>query len=187
MKKKQLIIMAMTILIVAVFLGCGKLGKPKKCEQLYETQHIPVLSKDGYNTCDAVYMNYAYFVRWNNVKEYLKYYPNPVESLMQDTVLMCGFIKHSYGKPFDYAENDWWMCRMIDDSITAMDPENHIGGTIHVQGDDKTVLNEIDDKKKCYLIGVMTYETPFDFLGSPADPSSCCCLIPYFHVVQINN
>lgn len=187
MQKKNLVMMAMATLIVYVFFGCGKMDKPKRCEQLYETQQIPELSKNEYNTCDAVHMNYAYFVRWNNVKEYLKYYPNPVESLMQDTVLMCGFIKHSYGKPFDYAENGWWLCSMIDDSITAMDPENHFGGIIYVQGDDKTVLNEIDDTKKCYLIGVMTYDTPFYFLDSPADPSSCSCLKTFFQVVQIKN
>lgn len=168
------------------FLGCTS-HFPEKCEQLYETQQIPALSKDSYNTCDAVFLNYAYFVRWNDVNGYLEHYPNPFESLMQDTVMMCGFIKHFYGKPFDYADDNWWMCSMTDDSISAMDPENHIGGTILVQGKDKAVLNEINDMRKCYLIGIMTYDSPFIFEDSPADPMSCCCLVPYFQVVQIKN
>lgn len=36
------------------FLGCTS-HFPEKCEQLYETQQIPALSKDSYNTCEAVF------------------------------------------------------------------------------------------------------------------------------------
>lgn len=176
----------LSMVLILGLLGC-KSRLPEKCEQLCETQQIPVLSKDSYNSCDAVLLNYAYFVRWNDVNGYLEHYPNPVEPLMRDTVMMCGYIKHSYGKPFDYTDDNWWLCSMVDDSISAMDPENHIGGTILVQGKDKAVLNEIDDMRKCYLIGIMTYDSPFLFEDSPADPMSCCCLVPYFQVVQIKN
>lgn len=175
----------LSVLLIIGLLGC-KEHLPEKCEQLSETHQIPELDKEDYNTCDAVFLNYAYFVKWDDMNDYLEHYPNPVEQLMQDTVMMCGFIKHSDDKPFDYTEDYWWMCSMTDDSISAMNHESQYGG-VYVQGKDKTILNGLDDTKKCYLIGVMTYDSPFVFEDSPADPKSCYCLVPYFQTVQIRN
>ena len=61
----------LSMVLILGLLGC-KSRLPEKCEQLCETQQIPVLSKDSYNSCDAVLLNYAYFVRWNDVNGYLE-------------------------------------------------------------------------------------------------------------------
>lgn len=181
--RKLLLFMAIVIMGMQ---GCKK-HVPERCTQLSEICSIPVLEKESYNTCDAVYLNYAYFVRWNDIDGYLRYYPNPGEALMTDTIMMCGFIKHSNNKPFDYVGDDWWMCCMTDDSISAMDAENHSGGTIRVQCDDKSFLNEIDDLKKCHLTGIMVYDSPFAIEDSPSNPNSCYCLVPFFQIVRVDN
>jgi len=182
MKKMTLFIcMAVVISITA----CKKPIKIEECEQLYDKYEVPQLSTDTYNSIYAVTLNFAYAVR-ENEGIYQELYPNPYSSRIGDTVLLRGFIRHSYGQPFTFKDNQW-QCLMVDDSIIACDLNNNVGGGLDVCGDDKSVLQLIDDTRCCYVKGVITYgglPVPWDCL---ADPHSCYYLSPVCHVISITN
>lgn len=162
-----------------------KPDKIEECKQLYDKYEVPPLSTDTYNSIYAVTLNFAYAVRGNE-DLYQELYPNPYSSRIGDTVLLCGFIRHSYGQPFLFKDNQW-QCLMADDSIIACDPNNNVGGGLDVCGDDKSVLQLLDDTRCCYVKGIITYGglplTP-DYT---ADPYSCYYLSPVCHVISITN
>lgn len=179
---KRLLLGIWAVLLLA---GCRE-RIPEKCEQYYETEQIPELSQTEYNDCHSVLLNYAYFVRWNDMDAYLEHYPNPFESKIGDTIKMCGFITHSYGEPIEQY-GDYWSCWMRDDSIAAMDPNNYSAGIVMIQGDDASILDGVDMTKKCYIIGVTTYQRLIPYVDSPADPCDCWNLSPVLFTLEINN
>ena len=180
--KKMIFFLCASVIIGAT--AC-KSNKIEECEQLYDKYEIPPLSTDTYNNIYAVTLNFAYAVRGNE-EIYQGLYPNPFSSRIGDTVLLCGFIRHSYGHPFQFKDNQW-QCLMVDDSIIACDPNNNVGGGLDVCGDDKSVLQLIDDTRRCYVKGIITYgglPLPMDYI---ADPHSCYFLAPVCHVISITN
>ena len=182
MKKMMFFLM----IIAGIGMMACKPDKIEECEQLYDKYEIPLLSIDSYNSIYTVTLNFAYAVRGEE-DIYQELYPNPFASHIGDTILLCGFIRHSYGKPFQF-KDDQWQCLMVDDSITACDVENNVGGGLAVYGDDKSILDSIDDTKKCYVKGIITYD------GLPLTPdlfsnnsNSCYYLAPVCHVISVNN
>lgn len=180
MKKMMFFIIVLSLLLVY---GCTYL---KKCEQPYSNKEIPFIYDNNYHDCSDVFKNYVYMVRWGKTEEYLEHYPNPFASHIGDTIRVCGFVKHSYGNAFNYQDN-WWHCNLTDDSTLAMNINDYTGGTIEAQGDRRELLENVDFSKKCYMTGFMTYNTPFQFECSPANPNDCYCLMPYFQVTEIHN
>lgn len=181
---KKMMLFLMTIASIGI-MAC-KPDKIEECEQLYDKYEITPLSPDTYNSINAVTLNFAYAVRGDE-DNYQELYPNPFASHIGDTILLCGFIRHSYGKPFQF-KDDQWQCLMVDDSIIACDVENNVGGGLDVYGDDKSILESIDDTRKCYVKGIITYG------GLPLTPDlfsnnsySCYYLAPVCHVICVNN
>lgn len=174
------------LVIAGISIMACKPNKIEKCEQLYDKYEIPPLSTDSYNSIYAVTFNFAYAVRGDE-DNYQELYPNPFASHIGDTVLLCGFIRHSYGNPFQF-KDEQWQCLMVDDSIVACDVENNVGGGLDVYGDDRSVLESIDDTKKCYVKGIITYGgLPLTIDLLPNNSNSCCYLAPVCHVISVNN
>lgn len=170
----------LTIIIVAlIFVTVGCKPRYEQCGQPSEIYEIPTLDRNGYNSCKDVWLNYAYGMQdsWG----YQEQYPYPYE--LGDTIRVSGFIRHAYGKPFEYRGN-LWKCEMLDDSLNAMDESNHKPGILRVVGKAKNVLTSIDDQKRCYVTGVMSFDNPF-----PGEGISewCYYTCPLVHVVEINN
>ncbi len=181
MKKK--VIFSLMITGILLINGCQHL---KKCDQLYSKDEIPFIYDNNYHDCMDVFKNYAYMVRWGDMEGYLERYPNPNSSHIGETIKVCGYVKHSYGNTVHYKDN-WWYCILTDDSISAMNSQDYTGGPIYAQGDHCDLLDSVDFSKKCYMTGHMTFNTPFDFYDSPADPDDCYCLMPFFQVTEIHN
>ncbi len=182
MKNSALIAILTVVASVTLLFGCTYL---KKCDQPFSKEEIPNIYDNDYHTCIDVMKNYVYMMRGNDGR-YLEHYPYPYSSHIGDTIKLCGYVKHSYGYAFYYKDN-WWYCQLTDDSISAMNPNDYTGGTIGAQGNDKTLLDNVDFSKKCYLIGYMTFNSPFRFLESPANPDDCSVLMPDFQVIEIRN
>ena len=173
MKKLTIIIVA--LILVAV--GCGP--KFEKCSQPCEIYEIPTLDMSGYNSCKDVWLNYAYGMQENQI--YMDQYPYPYE--LGDTIRVSGFIKHSYGKPFEFIGKSW-KCEMVDDSLKAMDENNHKPGILKVLGDEKNVLTSIDDQKRCFVTGIMSFDNPF--VGEGLE-EGCFYNCPVVKVIEIKN
>lgn len=181
MKRKAIFFITITGILLAC--GCNHM---KKCQQLYSNEDIPFIYDNNYHDCIDILKNFAYMVRWGDMERYFEHYPNPNYSHIGDTIKVCGYVKHSYGNTIYYKEN-WWYCILTDDSISAMNSNDYMGGLVYVQGNHSDILDNIDLSKMCYMIGYMTFNTPFDFYDSPADPNECYCLMPFFHVIEIHN
>lgn len=182
MKKSAFTAVLMAIASVVLYCGCTHI---KKCDQPFSKEEIPFIFDDNYHSCEDVYKNFAYMVRGNN-GAYLEQYPYPYSSHIGDTIKLCGYVKHSYGNTIHYKDNCWY-CTLIDDSVTAMDPDDYSGGGFYVQGDDKMLLANVNFSQKCYLTGYMTFYSLFRYLGGPAHPDDCYCRMPYFRVIEIRN
>ena len=180
--KKTTLTAVIMIMASVMYCGCTHI---KKCDQPFSKEEIPDIYDNDYHTCVDVMKNFVYMVRGNNGK-YLENYPYPYSSHIGDTIQLCGYIKHSYGFPIHYKDN-WWYCTLTDDSVSAMNPDDYSRGEIMAQGNDKMLLDDANFSQKCYVIGYMTFNTPFKFLVSPPEPDDCFCLMPYFQVIEIRN
>ena len=180
MKRNVIVLLVITGFLLVC--GCQHL---KKCDQLFSKKEIPNIYDNDYHTCTDVLKNFIYMVRGDS-ERYLEHYPYPYSSHIGDTIKLYGYVKHSYGNTIHYKDN-WWYCILTDDSISAMNAQDYSGGPIYAQGDHRDLLDSVDYSKKCYMIGYMTFNTPFVFYDSPADPRDCYCLMPYFHVTEIHN
>lgn len=178
--KKILFLFVLAMALV----GCNK-EYYGKCEQVYDHHTLPALSKNDYNDCDKVAINYVYFYRYKNAERYLNQHPNPYEANEGDTIKIKGFIMHSHNRTVIY-DGDNWMCNMGIDSLKAMDTEYQIA-SLSLEGTDKSLLNGVDFTKKCYVTAIITFHTMFPMEDSPSDPRSCAALYPVYKVVEIKN
>ena len=173
--------------LLFVLSGCNKTPSSNHCdpcEQVYDSQVLPVLDRNDYNDCGAVAMNYMFMSRATPCYE-AKYH-NPYYKNEGDTIKIRGFIKHSYGKPILKDKDGIWTASMTMDSLTAMDPNNHLGGDLRIEGADTTIFNAVDLTKMCYVTAIVT----FDKLVIPyeaVEPGKCRAVNPAYIAVEIKN
>ena len=160
--------------LIMVLVSCNKenLGP---CEQIYDTQALPKLSKTDYN----VRMNFCYMSRSHvPQKWYDKYYNNPYDKNIGDTIRVKGFVYYSAIGPV-YVYNGKWTCKLCDSSMTAK---------ITLQGTDTTLLKGVDFSKECYVISTLTFESYIPMAGTvPFSDKGCHAIYPNFNVVEIKN
>jgi len=159
----------------------NKNDKRCECIQPYASSVIPALSNSEFNTCEAVVRNFIYLSVDN--ADY------PYYSHAGDTIKFCGYVKHSYGNPLHYNEdNTYCSFTMIDDYATAMDVSNYNGGAFFIESSvDKMV--DIDLSQKCYVTGVLAFgpssaEIPW---VNVSEPGTCHSAELLFHVIDIHN
>ena len=178
--KKILILFVLAMALV----GCNK-EYYGKCEQVYDHHTLPALSKNDYNDCDKVAINYVYFYRYNKAERYLNRHPNPYEANEGDTIKIKGFIMHTHNRTVIYDGNNW-TCRMVIDSLKAMNIDYYTCD-LTLEGTDKSVLKDVDLTRKCYVTAIITFHRMFLLTGSPSDHRSCAASYPVYKVVKINN
>ena len=167
------------IFVVLIFVMVDCKPRYEQCGQPSEIYEIPTLDRNGYNSCKDVWLNYAYGMQ--DSQGYQEQHPYPYE--LGDTIRISGFIKHSYGKPFEY-RGKLWNCQMVDDSLNAMDESNHKPGILKVLGEEKNVLTSIDDQKRCFVTGVMSFDNLFAGEGLE---EGCYYTCPVVKVIEIKN
>lgn len=157
--------------------------KTKKCECMQPSVSISTssLSETYYNSCEKVRQCYTYFSIDNADYPYYSY--------AGDTIKFCGYVKHSYGRPLVYNEDETY-CQftMIDDFATAMDASNYNGGAFFIESSlDKMV--DVDLSQKCYVTGILAFGPSSAKIPwvSVAEPGTCHSAELLFHVIDINN
>lgn len=167
------------VVVTLFFISCNKwdLGP---CEQIYDSQKLPELSNENYNSCDDVLINFCYMNRFHAPQKWFdKYDNNPYKKNIGDTVRVTGYIGH-FGW-VKYWEGKW-TCTLCDDS-TGVKPEG-----IDIQGADTTLLKGVDLSKKCYVVSTITFEPYISVENTPPlSDKSCHPFYPYFNVVEIKN
>lgn len=174
------IVFLLSIIVLSISCNKDNLGP---CEQIYDSQTLPELSKTDYNSCDDVRINFCYMSRLRpNVpqKWFDKYYNNPYEKNIGDTIRIKGFAYYSAIGPIMYDnKGEKWTCTLCDSSMTAK---------ITLQGTDTTLLKGVDFSKECYVISTLTFESYIPMAGTvPFSDKGCHAIYPNFNVVEIKN
>ncbi len=174
------ILFLLSIIVLSISCNKDNLGP---CEQIYDSQTLPKLSKTDYNSSDDVRINFCYMSRLSpNVpqKWFDKYYNNPYEKNIGDTIRIKGFAYYSAIGPIMYDnKGEKWKCELYDNSMIAK---------ITLQGTDTTLLKGVDFSKKCYVISTLTFESYIPVDGAPPiTDKGCFAILPYFNVVEIKN
>ena len=194
MKNKEIMRMMVVVSILFVLYGCNKQKEcryenmtysteTKKCECVQSTISVlpSSLSETDYNSCEKVRQCYTYFSIDN--ADY------PYYSHAGDTIKFCGYVKHSYGEPLHYNEdNTYCQFTMIDDYATAMDVSNYNGGAFFIESSvDKMV--DIDLSQKCYVTGVLAFGPTSAKIPwvNVSEPGTCHSAELLFDVVEIHN
>ena len=199
MKKKNLILMALTIMVVVIpfIQGCEK---KKNCYY----GHDGIVYNPSTNDCECVNrfegmeLDTGYNA-WLDVVHYMQYYsrqdkPNyPYYSREGDTVKTCGWINHLDGQTLLPNESDslYVQFEISDDSLAAMNAKR-LSAPTHIEGD-LALFDGIDRDKKCYLKGIITFHQQADYLDwldGPADPEpshNCSSANFALRLVEIRN
>ena len=199
MKKKNLILMAFSIMVVAIpfIQGCEK---KKNCYY----GHDGIVYNPSTNDCECVNhfegmeLDTGYNA-WLDVVHYMQYYsrddkPNyPYYSREGDTVKTCGWINHLDGQTLLPNESDslYVQFEISDDSLAAMNAKR-LSAPTHIEGD-LALFDGIDRDKKCYLKGIITFHQQADYLywlDGPADPEpshNCSSANFALRLVEIRN
>ena len=172
MKKKNLILMAFAIMVVAIpfIQGCEK---KKNCYY----GHDGIVYNPSTNDCECVNhfegmeLDTGYNA-WLDVVHYMQYYsrddkPNyPYYSREGDTVKTCGWINHLDGQTLLPNESDslYVQFEISDDSLAAMNAKR-LSAPTHIEGD-LALFDGIDRDKKCYIKGIISFiRKPMDLGG----------------------
>lgn len=199
MKKKNLILMAFAIMVVAIpfIQGCEK---KKNCYY----GHDGIVYNPSTNDCECVNhfegmeLDTGYNA-WLDVVHYMQYYsrddkPNyPYYSREGDTVKTCGWINHLDGQTLLPNESDslYVQFEISDDSLAAMNAKR-LSAPTHIEGN-LALFDGIDRDKKCYLKGIITFHQQADYLywlDGPADPEpshNCSSANFALRLVEIRN
>lgn len=199
MKKKNLILMTLAILVVVIpfIQGCEK---KKNCYY----GHDGIVYNPSTNDCECVNhfegmeLDTGYNA-WLDVVHYMQYYsrddkPNyPYYSREGDTVKTCGWINHLDGQTLLPNESDslYVQFEISDDSLAAMNAKR-LSAPTHIEGD-LALFDGIDRDKKCYLKGIITFHQQADYLywlDGPADPEpshNCSSANFALRLVEIRN
>ncbi len=176
-------------LIISVFLtislSCCK-HKIEKCEDFFADMEHSELSKDSYNSVMNMIANTTFTYRSGFYDEYFNLYPNPVDHLLGDTFMVCGFITHPSNRPISLI-NNYWHCWILDDSASAIAPNCPVGG-YSIYGDDISAIESINTSEKCYIKGFFSHYTPLSLYYSPdGDPYACTSSSLSLKVISIHN
>lgn len=194
MKKGGKLILLSLVAIVLFLTSCNKnrdcrydnmtyskQSKQCECVQAYSPKEIPALSSTEYNSCESVVRNFIYFSIDN-----ANY---PYYSHAGDIIKFCGYVKHSYGEPLHYNEdNSYCQFTMIDDYATAMDVSNYNGGAFFIESSvDK--MENVDLSQKCHVTGVLAFGPASAKIPwvSLSEPGTCHSAELLFDVIEIHN
>ena len=197
MKKKDLILMALAIMVVVILFiqGCEK---NKNCYY----GHNGIVYNPLTNDCECV--NYyegmeldTGYNSWSDIVHYMQYYSRndkpdyPYYSREGDTLKTCGWINHKDGQTSMVDESDSLYVQFVisDDSITALNA-NSLSAPIHIEGE-KAFFEGIDRNKKCYMKGIITFHPKSNgWLDGPADPEpshNCSTARFALRMIEIRN
>lgn len=197
MKKKDLILMALAIMVVVIpfIQGCEKkkncyyghngivynpLTDDCECVNYYEGMELDT----GYNS-------------WSDIVHYMQYYSRndkpdyPYYSREGDTLKTCGWINHKDGQTLMVDESDSLYVQFVisDDSITALNA-NSLSAPIHIEGE-KAFFEGIDRNKKCFMKGIITFHPKSNgWLDGPSDPEpshNCSTARFALRMIEIRN
>jgi hypothetical protein len=197
MKKKNLILMALVIMVVVIpfIQGCEK---KKNCYY----GHDGIVYNPLTNDCECV--NYyegmeldTGYNSWSDIVHYMQYYSRndkpdyPYYSREGDTLKTCGWINHKDGQTLMVDESDSLYVQFVisDDSITALNA-NSLSAPIHIEGE-KAFFEGIDRNKKCFMKGIITFHPKSNgWLDGPADPEpshNCSTARFALRMIEIRN
>lgn len=197
MKKKNLILMALAIMVVVIpfIQGCEK---KKNCYY----GHNGIVYNPLTNDCECV--NYyegmeldTGYNSWSDIVHYMQYYSRndkpdyPYYSREGDTLKTCGWINHKDGQTLMVDESDSLYVQFVisDDSITALNA-NSLSAPIHIEGE-KAFFEGIDRNKKCFMKGIITFHPKSNgWLDGPADPEpshNCSTARFALRMIEIRN
>ncbi len=139
-------ILLATIVITCFMIGCKKY----QCEQPYQSNEIPVLKTNNYNSCKAVCMNYKYLICGSEASF-------PYWSHEGDTIMVCGYIYEDW-------DGDRHLFPIVDSPNNANEREfllhiNSIGSSVQLP-------EEVDVSKKCYIRGRLAFDPLYTNGGS---------------------
>lgn len=127
-------ILLATIVIFCLFCGCKK-----QCVQPYQSDEIPALKTNDFNSCEAVCKNYTYLICGDEASF-------PYWSHIKDTIMVCGYISNWDGESS--------LLPLFD----SPEPSNH-EFCIHVRLYNYPIIQEeIDVSKKCYVRGRLFFK-----------------------------
>mgnify|MGYP007092153831 CR=1 FL=1 len=198
--KKNLILMAFAMMVVAIpfIQGCRKNQKQKNCFYGNNMMVYNPLTNDCecINYYEGMELDTGYNA-WDDVVHYMQYFTRsdkpdyPYYSREGDTVKTCGWINHCDGQTLLPNESDslYVQFEISNDSLTAMNA--YLSGPIHIEGD-KALFDGIDQDKKCYIKGIITFhsQTDIGWEMGPADPEpshNCSSAIFALRLVEIRN
>ena len=201
MKKKNLILMAFAMMVVAIpfIQGCRKNQKQKNCFYGNNMMVYNPLTNDCecINYYEGMELDTGYNA-WLDVAHYMQYYsrqdkPNyPYYSREGDTVKTCGWINHCDGQTLLPNESDSLNVQfeISDDSLAAMNAKC-LSAPIHIEGD-LALFDGIDRDKKCYIKGIISFHPKADELewDGPADPEpshNCYSARFVLRMIEIRN
>ena len=128
-------ILLATIVIFCLFCGCKK-----QCVQPYQSDEIPALKANDYNSCAAVCKNYTYLICGSEASF-------PYWSHEGDTIMVCGYISDWDGES---------LLLPLYDSPDHTNPECCINVGLYNY---PTAPEEIDVSKKCYIRGCLFFNS----------------------------
>ena len=197
MKKKQLMLVAVAIMVVAIplLIGCEK---NKNCNYSGMVYNSQTNDCECVNRFEGMELNTGYNA-WLDVVHYMQYYSRddkpsyPYYSREGDTVNTCGWINHVDGQTLSANESDslYVQFEICDDSVAAMNAKR-LSAPTHIEGD-MALFDGIDRDKKCYIKGIVTFHPKADNLGwldGPADPEpthNCSTVSFALRLIEIGN
>ena len=130
------------ILLAAIALSCFMIGcKRYQCEQPYQSNEIPVLKTNDYNSCEAVCKNYTYLICSGEDSF-------PYRSHEGDTIMVCGYI-----------HEDWDGNRHLFLIVDSPNNENEHKFLLNINtlGSSEQLPEEVDISRKCYIRGRLAF------------------------------
>ena len=129
--------------LAIIVLSCFMTGCKKQCVQPYQTNEIPTLKQDDYNSCEAIHKNFSYQLCNGNQNEF------PYWSYQGDTIMICGYL-------YEYWDGNRDLFTLFDSPDNAREHELLIH--IHFIGSPAQLPEEFDISKKCYIKGRLDFE-----------------------------
>ena len=128
-------ILLATIVIFCLFCGCKK-----QCVQPYQSDEIPALKTNDFNSCEAVCKNYTYLICGDEASF-------PYCSHIKDTIMVCGYISNWDGES---------LLLPLFDSPEPSNPEFCVYVELYNY---PIVEEEINVSKKCYVRGRLFFNS----------------------------
>ena len=122
-------------------LSCFLTGCKKQCVQPFQSNEIPALKTNDYNSCEAVCKNYTYLICGSEGSF-------PYWSHQGDTIMVCGYMHERW-------DGNSHLFLLFDSSNNA--DENKFYLNIDTYGFSVQLPEEVDMSKKCYIKGRLNF------------------------------